>query len=226
MLVSYLEMIITQVQLLTCLQRAAHHMLYYPGSDVEPETVLLISPEETEDCLTFMRSLPRVAVHLLLYSAPVTRRMLHFNDLKYCAIPPLPTEFSAPMWLKVELGVLAGRLYFDFAEYSFIQAYLGLDGNADADDADEVEPVTCDVVKSGSQCLDKGQGMKKPANQELFTSKPMAFMHEWLTALRKESDISATPMAYVLSGKPLTANHSFFASKPAESVQKRLVTMR
>jgi hypothetical protein len=52
--------------------------------------------------------------------------MLHFNNLDYCAIPALPKELKAPMWLTVELGFLAGRLYFEFDEYEAIMALLGM----------------------------------------------------------------------------------------------------
>ena len=64
--------------------------------------------------------------HLIVYAAPVTRRMLHFNGLDYYSIPALPETFKIPTWLKIQLGIFAGRLYFEFEEHHDMLAYLGV----------------------------------------------------------------------------------------------------
>jgi hypothetical protein len=66
-------------------------------------------------------------VHLLVYAAPVTQRMLHFSQLDYHATPPLPTAFEAPTWLRTELGIISGRLYLEWDGYYTLLEYLSLD---------------------------------------------------------------------------------------------------
>jgi hypothetical protein len=89
------------------------------------ELALIISPEEANLLIPILRS-SSAGTHLIVYAAPVTRRMLHFNNLNYYAIPPLPRDFNAPVWLKIELGIFAGRLYFNWDEYEAIRKYLGV----------------------------------------------------------------------------------------------------
>jgi hypothetical protein len=55
--------------------------------------------------------------------------MLHFNRLDYYAMPALPAGFQVPVWLRVEIGLFAGRLYFEWDEYYQLLEYLGLDEN-------------------------------------------------------------------------------------------------
>lgn len=95
---------------------------------VQSEEALMISPEEAELVLPIIRYLdnPEPPVHLLTYQAPVTRKMLHFNDLKYYTMPALPVDYQVPSWLIIEIGFFAGRLYFEWHEYDGIIEYLGL----------------------------------------------------------------------------------------------------
>jgi hypothetical protein len=92
---------------------------------------LVVSPEEANELIPLLRqstsSGTQGHVHLIVYSAPVTRRMLHFNQLEYYATPPLPADFEAPVWLRVELGIFAGRLYLEWDEYYELLGYMGLD---------------------------------------------------------------------------------------------------
>lgn len=62
-------------------------------------TAVIIIPEQAEYALKILHELS--PVHLVTYNAPVTRKMLHFNDLKYFAHPSLPDDWVAPLWLKV-----------------------------------------------------------------------------------------------------------------------------
>lgn len=91
---------------------------------------LVVSPEEADALLPYLRQRRQPAgasrTHLIVYSAPVTRRMLHFNDLSYHATPPLLPDTKVPLWLKVELGIFAGRLYFEWHEYKELLSYLGV----------------------------------------------------------------------------------------------------
>ncbi|KAF1848960.1 uncharacterized protein K460DRAFT_404218 [Cucurbitaria berberidis CBS 394.84] len=151
------------------------------------QKALIISPEEANELIPILRPSTSynagvdIGVHLVLYSTPVTRRMLHFNRLDYYAIPSLPTDFKAPVWLSVELGIFSGRLHFEWDEYHELLSYLGL-------------------------CQDPSPDLQKQA----FAPKPLTFLHEWIALRRKGQDFEHTPMGFVTTGKPLTANHPFF----------------
>ncbi|KAK2757274.1 hypothetical protein FQN54_004788 [Arachnomyces sp. PD_36] len=89
-------------------------------------TALVIIPEEAEKLIPILRSVATPRVHLLLYAAPVTKRMHQFNRLGYYAIPSLPNDWVPSFKLQFEVGVLSGRLYFEFSEYEQLVNHLGL----------------------------------------------------------------------------------------------------
>ncbi|KAF2848356.1 hypothetical protein T440DRAFT_509489 [Plenodomus tracheiphilus IPT5] len=147
---------------------------------------LVVSPEEADELIPLLRGHERAAninAHLISYSAPVTRRELHFNHLDYHTTPPLPADYVAPVWLTVELGIFAGRLYLEWHEYYELLGYLGLDKNLSVHE-----------------------------DKQAFAKKPLTFLHEWLALRRKGQDFEHTPMGFVTTGKPLTQNHPFFRS--------------
>lgn len=154
------------------------------------EIGLVVSPEEANALIPMLRSyVNEPTSHLIVYSAPITRRMLQFNDLEYYAVPRLLNSFKVPTWLKVELGIFAGRLYFDWNEYGEIMSYLGIQ-------------VPCD----------ENDGQEQSITKEPFAEKPVAFLHEWLAVRRKGQDFEHTPMGFVTTGKPLSADHPFFSN--------------
>lgn len=126
---------------LTNTQRPVQFLLYIPAS----ETALLVSPEEAEILIRRCREQEgEPKVHLVNYSAAVTKKMLHFDNLTYHSTPPMPSGFRAPTWLKVQLGLLAGRLYFAWSEYKELRSFLGL-ANEDAFDELDMAPVPNDT---------------------------------------------------------------------------------
>ncbi|KAF2802677.1 uncharacterized protein BDZ99DRAFT_454339 [Mytilinidion resinicola] len=155
------------------------------------QMALVISPEEADALIPLLRRYrgPKDTAgitHLIVYSAPVTRRMLHFNNLDYHATPPLPSNFKTPAWLKIELGIFAGRLYFEWREYQELSTYLGVKTSADSNESSEASQL------------------------EAFVKKPCTFLREWLAVLRKNQDFEHTPMGFVTTGKPLSSDHPFF----------------
>ena len=78
--------------------------------------------EEVEQLMPLVRR--SAVVHLVTYAAAVTRSMLDFSSLKYLSYPALPKDYSAPAWLAVEMGILAGRLYMRYSEAQDMIAYL------------------------------------------------------------------------------------------------------
>ena len=173
-------------------------------------------------CIPIIRHLHKPATYMLLYAAPVTRKMLHFNRLAYCALPSLPPNCKPSMWLTVELGMISGRLYFDFDEYESIKAFLGIVDD-EVDSAKDLEGNEPNQTVNGSVAEDTA--VEEPGHTAMqFTAKPVTFMHEYLTALRKDTDISSTPMDYVLTGKVLTPKHPFFSARKVEPLQKKAAT--
>lgn len=167
--------------------RPSHWVLWSSINEIG----LVVSPEEANALIPMLRHayIDGPASHLIVYSAPITRRMLHFNDMDYYAIPPLPSRFTAPSWLKVELGLFSGRLYFQWEEYAEIMSYLGMQAPMNEEDTHE-----------------------QAVHRAPFAEKPVAFLHEWLAIRRKGQDFEHTPMGFITTGKPLSADHPFFSA--------------
>ncbi|XEU95815.1 hypothetical protein FSHL1_001100 [Fusarium sambucinum] len=177
------------------------------------DIAVIIVPEEAEALIPLMRDLNvNVNTHLLVYSAPITRKMLQFNDMNFHSIPPLPLSWKAPIWLQIELGVYSGRLYFEWEEYLSMCTLLGIqegtpengveaDGEGPEDevsreDGQVSEPVVCE--------------------QKQLVQTPLTFLQEWLAVRRRGQDFAHSPMGFVSQGKRLQEDHIFF--KQAEPV--------
>lgn len=153
--------------------------------------------------------------------------MLHFNNLTFYAIPTLPDEWKAPTWLTIELGIFAGRLYFEFEEYAGLRKYLGF---VDADEGiiaklgdlmvdrrnDTASPMPLvdgiEEYATDEDCKKVADNVKRSHGQS-FTAKPLTFLQEWLAIRRKGQDFVHTPMGHVCQGKSLKANHPFFVTR-------------
>jgi hypothetical protein len=178
-------------------------------------TALVVIPEEAELLYPLICNAKEPLTHLLTYAAPVTRKMLHFNNLGYYAVPTMPTGWKPPTWLTIELGIFAGRLYFEFEEYGDLRKYLGLD-----DDDAKLPEIPDDTVPStelhgtDGAADDTANGAEKdksaPPQAPSFTANPLTFLQEWLAIKRKGQDFTHTPMGYLCHGKLLTASHPFF----------------
>lgn len=161
------------------------------------ETAVVIIPEEAELLIPLLRTAKPPRTHLLTYATPVTRRMLHFNRLDYHATPSLPLAWRPPSWLSFELGILAGRLYFDYPEYDLI-----------------LQNLQCDA---SSHISENGGGGYNQVTST--TKKTIAFLGEWLSIRRQGQDITHTPMGYVCQGWPLRSDHPFFIQRIVDHQQ-------
>lgn len=177
----------------------------------QSDEALLLSPEEVELVIEMLRKKESSEVHLLTYAAPVTRKMLHFNDLKYYAIPPMPEHYQVPIWLRIEVGFFAGRIYFEWDEYEGILNFLGLrhtvsEEPSEPEEGTEVEAAVPETREKSSHG---------------FTPKPVAFLQDWISARRKMQDWSASPMGFIVAGKTLHAHHPFFATPGDTDAEKK-----
>jgi hypothetical protein len=148
--------------------------------------------------------------------------MLHFNDLTFCATPAFPKDFKAPTWLTVQLGFIAGRLYFEWEEYDEMRDFLGLTDDHLHDEDDDLQLTAEDETNAEvtNNRIDAGEGeredigpdhIQKKEPKRVFTSKPRAFLHEWIAAKRKNQDWTHTAIGFLAQGKALTSSHPFFS---------------
>jgi hypothetical protein len=136
------------------------------------EIAVVIIPEEAEALIPVMRKHTSPDTHLIMYAAPWSKTMLHFNNLDYYALPSLPDGWRLPSWLPFEIGIFGGRLYFEFSEYEDILARLySISGNPAED-------------------------YKSPDLWAVAKSR-LSFLQEWPAIRRQGQDISDTPMGCV-----------------------------
>lgn len=207
------------------------------------QIAIIVIPEEAEILLSLLNGKSTSPTYLMSYAAPITRKMLHFNDFKYYCTPSVPKYWQAPMWLKIEVGIFSGRLYFDFSEYADIKRFLGVkehagvlaeglllkNGDAVHEDfkaTDQSNQVPDGLEEAQSQSSEDGIDIQTQVGasnevepQVLLTKKPLAFMQEWISVRRKGQDFAQTPMGFVCHGKPLDASHPFFISATDEVKQ-------
>ncbi|EPE02597.1 hypothetical protein F503_06573 [Ophiostoma piceae UAMH 11346] len=166
-------------------------------------TAIVVVPEEAELLLSRLRregnqpehqqEIQQTAhVHLLLYSAAVTRAMVGLSSGTYYAVPSLPIDYSLPSWLTIETGILGGRLYMPFSECEAMRAYLK-EVSAPPQDANGTD-------KTGNT-----------TSRSLVCPNLSSFLLDWLPLRRTGQDIAHTPAAYVCQGRPLHPDHAFFA---------------
>jgi hypothetical protein len=187
------------------------------------EVGVVIIPEEAEIVISMLRhqqaSGHQTPTHLLTYAAPVTRKMLHFNDLDFFSIPPL--DWKAPPWLRVELGIYAGRLYFDWDEYTPLCDFLGLDEaticeeeERDGEDQQEAEGTSPLAPHHSNHHHPSVAAENASTKRTKLTTRPLTFLQEWLAIRRRGQDFVHTPMGFLTQGKPLHGSHPFF--KPTQ----------
>ncbi|CAG8973686.1 hypothetical protein HYALB_00002252 [Hymenoscyphus albidus] len=196
-------------------QRSVNWVLWSPINEI----AMVIIPEEAERLLPLLREINPAPTHLLTYAAPVTRKMMIFNDMTYYSVPAMPEGWKAPMWLKIELGIFAGRLYFQYSDYEELCKYLGAHERAqEMDDDDDSllleQPDTCADDPEG-EYIERAEPVKKENEPKTFTKKPLVFMQEWLAIRRKGQDFTHTPMGQLCQGKALKEDHPFFSMPEA-----------
>ena len=121
-----------------------------------------------------------------------------FNSLGYLTVPTSNRrQLTFPDWLPIEIGAVAGRLYFDYDEYEPLLSWLGVP-----------RPRDSSHLKSPS-AQSKAPG--------LSIKRPLQFLMEWLAYRRQTHDVSHTPMGFVCQRRALRRDHPFFASVKEEA---------
>ncbi|OTB13832.1 hypothetical protein K445DRAFT_368338 [Daldinia sp. EC12] len=199
-----------------------------------PEAAIIVTPEEAEHLIEIIQSAEKekrvIPTRLLTYAAPVTRRMMHFNKLTFYSMPPLPANWQPSEWLTTELGLFAGRLYFEFSEYDSVCRILGIDfsqpgiDELESSETDTTEQYSISSPENSSGAPSQNSGeccetvevpldatkIKSKSFTPTLTSKPYTFTQEYLAVRRRGQDFTHTPMGFLSSGKPLTKDSPFF----------------
>ncbi|KAK6330344.1 hypothetical protein TWF696_003440 [Orbilia brochopaga] len=153
----------------------------------ESNVAIIVTPEESEHLISHLNNRSgHHSVYLLTYAAPVTRKMVQFDSLRFLTIPAMERDWEPPIKLLIELGIFAGRLYFAYEHANALREYLRLDSSEIDDGEIPAEPV--------------------------FTNRPLSFLQEWLTLKRKGQDFLHTPMGHLCQSKELLPTHPFFQS--------------
>lgn len=202
-----------------CIQRPVSWILW--SALIEAAVVLI--PEEAERIIRMIHAKKtHPQIHLITYASPVTRKMLPFNNLTFFSMPRLPDGWNAPQWLKTELGLLAGRLYFEWHEYEALCQFLGVtheysgsglpSDDDEEDDASEEDGDDNGEKMGGNRTTPR---KRQNANTNSISPRPLTFLQEWLAIRRHGQDFVYTPMGFMTQGKPLYANHPFFGEVDA-----------
>ena len=175
--------------------RPVHWLLWSEVTD----TALICSDYEANAVLSAIRYQETAYTYLIVYTAPVTKSMLIFDTLQFYTVPHQSFGWHAPTWLVRDLGIFAGRLYFDFHEQSHaLYRFLGL-------------PPPASPVQNTLTELDLWQelpfddapiGHREPGP---FSPSPLLFMQEWLAIRRNGQDFSQTMMGELCRGRKLEA---------------------
>lgn len=175
--------------------RPVHWILWSPSTD----TALIISDFEADAILPLIRHRKPASTHLIIYAAPVTRSMLVFDKLNFYTVPPLPANWRAPTWLVRDLGIFAGRLYFDYNDQAHaLHEALGLPPPASTTEDLGFELTETDLWNELP--FGDAQELKK---QEPFSKNPLLFMQEWLANRRKGQDFSQSMVGELIRGRRL-----------------------
>ena len=89
------------------------------------QALVLLSPFEADRLMPDIRA--SEYVHLHLYVPRTSPRMKPSDDLRLYSIPPLPSDWTAPLNLMDQLNVFAGQLYLrDYESYLHLCRFLGV----------------------------------------------------------------------------------------------------
>ncbi|KAH9056705.1 hypothetical protein EDB87DRAFT_1793974 [Lactarius vividus] len=161
--------------------------------------VIVISPHEANQLLPIIRNSGKVRLHI--YAPRVTASMRSFSDLAFYTIPDSPTnEWTAPPYLRIELNLFAGQLYFDSKEqYQRVCALLALHMAHPGAKRVEVDGFVPPAYRTGE---------KSPFSVSVIS------MFKKLTGLRRKGmGFGGTDLGRVLDARPLSSEFESWVRK-------------
>src|SRR6266404_3807159 len=155
--------------------------------------VIVISPYEANELLPVIRKSEKVRLHI--YAARVTVSMRSFSDLGFYTIPKSPTmEWTAPGYLRTELDLFSGQLYFDSKEeYERLCVLLALH---------MVHPDAKYIEVDGFVPLAYRTGPSSP-----LTVSALATFKKLTMLRRKGTGFGGTDLGRVLDARPLNTGN-------------------
>lgn len=177
------------------LMRPVEWILWRP----DIETALIVIPEEAELLLPILRRIQTPTTFLLPYTSPFTRSLLEVGTLAYYPVPTPKKELVIPSWLSIEIGIMAGRLYLPYDQFAQLRSCLKVGKRA--------EPLVT---------MDNAHRTRKHILPNFSILSPQSlskFLTEWILYRSRSSDITHTPMGYLIKNRGLPENHPFFTSK-------------
>ncbi|KAH9033550.1 hypothetical protein EDB85DRAFT_1890221 [Lactarius pseudohatsudake] len=162
---------------------------------------IVISPYEANELLPIIRESGKVRLHI--YSPRGTASMRSFSDLTFYTIPESPEKKWTPVaYLRTELDLFAGQLYFDnVQEYRRLCTLLALH---------IVHPGAKHIEVDGfvPPAYRTGRGRKSP-----FTTSAIATFKR-LTALRRKGmGFGGTDLGRVLDARPMSSGFASWIRK-------------
>lgn len=156
--------------------------------------MIVISPFEAESLLPEIENSEHVALHV--YSARQNSNFCAIDNLELYVIPKTAPTRIVPPWLKIELNLFSGQLYFDtFKEYTEVCDYLGLAWTSDSEE----------VGTDGF--ISHRYGDRRTANGLNVTTSPVPFLKSLMTSVRYHGgSIEKTHVGKMLCGAILTEN--------------------
>ncbi|KAI4253663.1 MAG: hypothetical protein L6R42_007489, partial [Xanthoria sp. 1 TBL-2021] len=186
--------------------RPVHWVLWSASTN----TGLIVSDYEANALVPLIRDTSPSVTHLISYAAPITKAMVMFDDLDFFAIPQLPPNWRAPESLVRDLGIFAGRTYFDYdKQHSAVCEVLGLP-----------VPIPCTADLDREMPFSKSDDEDKPI--EAFSPSPLLFTQEWLAVRRKGQDFSQTMMGELCQGRRLDKPEARAAAEEDEVVAEEV----
>ena len=178
--------------------RPVHWILWSPIID----TALILSDFEADAIIPLIRDRKPASTHLITYAAPVTRAMLVFDTLTLYTVPRLPANWRAPTWLVRDLGIFAGRLYFDYKTQSqAVYRALGLPPPPPTASSSTVEEELTEMDLWHE--LPFGDAPREGVEDGPFCRDPLLFLQEWLAVRRKGQDFSQSMVGQLIRGRRL-----------------------
>ena len=197
--------------------RPVHWLLW---SDIT-KTALIVSDYEADAVLPIVRDRKPSCTHLITYAAAVNKTMVIFDTLTFYTVPSLPSSWCAPAWLVRDLGIFAGRLYFNYDnQYRGVCESLGLPPPPASESTSEGSPLT---AKDLWQEMPFAEAPLEKEEPEPFSNVPLVFMQEWLAIRRKGQDFSQTMMGELCRGRRLERSESKKVDEGVEEVVEGLL---
>ncbi|KAF8597292.1 hypothetical protein BDV93DRAFT_596925, partial [Ceratobasidium sp. AG-I] len=164
--------------------------------------LVIFSPHEINDFLPLIRISTVVRLHV--YTPRVTKLMKSFSDLRFYAIPPLPSSNWSPPPISIQhqLNLWAGQLYLDsYEEYRSLCAFLGIYTSAHNQHGGQVTVQSDGFVKRNDRLVLSKEF--REYSDCRFKESPVGMIKELTSYRRKRIDYMRSHLGRILYARVL-----------------------